>query len=167
MKDFKPLTYAIEVNKEYLNFSAAHFLIFSDGQREPLHGHNYRVHFYGEAPQLNQQDMVFDFLDIKPLIKKICDQLDHRLLLPTENELLKIETHNQQTSIRVGVEEFNIPSADIKLLPLHNISAEALAAYLLTEISTMIQHEFNFHFSFIRLKVEETSGQSAVVEQHF
>ncbi len=36
-------TYAIRVYKQYFNFGSAHFLIFADGSREELHGHNYQV----------------------------------------------------------------------------------------------------------------------------
>ena len=41
--------WSIEVEKEYLRFSAAHFLIFPDGSAERLHGHNYRVYVALEA----------------------------------------------------------------------------------------------------------------------
>ena len=33
--------HSIVLDKQYFNFAAAHFLIFADGAREPLHGHNY------------------------------------------------------------------------------------------------------------------------------
>ena len=33
----------IELSKEYLNFSAGHFTIFSATERENLHGHNFQV----------------------------------------------------------------------------------------------------------------------------
>ncbi|MGH7811766.1 MAG: 6-carboxytetrahydropterin synthase, partial [Candidatus Binatia bacterium] len=36
-------TFSIEVAKDYFNFASAHFLIFANGRREPLHGHNYQV----------------------------------------------------------------------------------------------------------------------------
>ena len=35
--------FSIEVAKDYFNFASAHFLIFANGRREPLHGHNYQV----------------------------------------------------------------------------------------------------------------------------
>ena len=34
----------IEIYKENMKFSAAHFTIFSDTHREHLHGHNYTAH---------------------------------------------------------------------------------------------------------------------------
>ena len=49
-------------------------MLFKDGSREPLHGHNYRVQVKGNAPELDD-DMVFDFLNIKPIVRKICDSL--------------------------------------------------------------------------------------------
>ena len=36
-------SWSISIDKDYLKFSAAHFLIFPDGTAERLHGHNYRV----------------------------------------------------------------------------------------------------------------------------
>ena len=36
--------WSIAIDKDYLKFSAAHFLIFPDGSAERLHGHNYKVY---------------------------------------------------------------------------------------------------------------------------
>ena len=33
----------IEIAKQYLHFSAAHFTIFNATERERLHGHNFRI----------------------------------------------------------------------------------------------------------------------------
>ena len=92
------LQYSIKVYKQYFNFAASHFLIFENGEREPLHGHNYRVMMKGEAPKL-ESDMVFDFLDVKPIVREVCDSLDHRLLLPRDNQHLMI--HDQDKSFRL------------------------------------------------------------------
>ena len=35
--------FGIRLDKQYFNFGSAHFLIFADGSREELHGHNYRA----------------------------------------------------------------------------------------------------------------------------
>lgn len=95
--------YSINIFKQYLNFSASHFVIFANGIREPLHGHNYSVALKLYSPSL-KDDMVFNFLDIKPLLKRICDSLDHHLLLPTQNPFLEIiddERDNRNFKINV------------------------------------------------------------------
>lgn len=154
--------YAIKVYKQYFNFAASHFMIFKDGTREPLHGHNYRVMLKGQAPHLNG-DMVFDFLDIKPIVREVCDELDHKFLLPTENPQLKWVINNQNLEMTTPDGAFfSFPEVDSIKLPLTNISAERLAIFLAKEINKRVHQRFQFHFTELEIEVEETPGQSAV-----
>ncbi|MCO4754031.1 MAG: 6-carboxytetrahydropterin synthase [Bacteriovoracaceae bacterium] len=156
------INYSIKVYKQYFNFAASHFLIFENGEREPLHGHNYRVMLKGEAPKLSG-DMVFDFLDIKPIVREVCDSLDHKLLLPKDNPHLKIHDHGKSYHLMTPDEsEFLIPKQDVLILPISNTSAERLAIYLCEEISRITQERFKFTFSALEVEVEETPGQSAI-----
>lgn len=156
------LQYSIKVYKQYFNFAASHFLIFENGEREPLHGHNYRVMVKGEAPSL-KSDMVFDFLDIKPIVREVCDSLDHKLLLPKDNPHLEIHATDRSYCLSTPDEsEFVIPKQDVLILPLPNTSAERLAIYLCEEVMRLTKERFNFSFSALEIEVEETPGQSAV-----
>lgn len=156
------MRYSIKVYKQYFNFAASHFLIFENGDREPLHGHNYRVMVKGEAPTL-KADMVFDFLDVKPIVREVCDSLDHKLLLPKENPHLKIHATDKSYRLTTPDEsEFLIPKQDVLILPLQNTSAERLAIYLCDEIRRLTMERFNFSFAALEVEVEETPGQSAV-----
>lgn len=154
-------TYSIHVYKEYLNFSASHFLIFADDTREPLHGHNYRVKVKGATNQLID-DMVFDFLDIKPIVKEVCDSLDHLLLLPGENPKVKITEDNGIITYEVpDGDVFQFPARDVKVLPIQNTSAERLANYLAREIHAIVLNRHDFKFEQLEVEVEESPGQSA------
>ncbi len=156
------MKYAIKVYKEYFNFAASHFLIFKDGTREPLHGHNYRVSLRGDAIDLDG-DMVFDFLDIKPIVREVCDSLDHKLLLPSENENLRIDTKENNFEVRpIDGSFFSFPKQDVLLLDLPNTSAERLAIYLANEINALTKERFNFSFKSLEIEVEETKGQCAI-----
>lgn len=153
--------YSIKVYKEYFNFACSHFLVFKDKTRELLHGHNYRVKLKGESVKLDA-DMVFDFLDIKPIVREVCDTLDHHLLLPSENELIKIEENKNNINLTTpdGC-YFSFPKQDVIILPVSNISAERLAIYIAGKIKDLVQKRFNFSFSNLEVEVEETPGQSA------
>lgn len=156
------LPFSIKVYKQYFNFASSHFMIFENGTREPLHGHNYRVQVKGEAPQL-AGDMVFDFLDIKPIVREVCDSLDHKLLIPKENALLKIHTENKNYIITTPDESvFSIPVSDVLLLPILNTSAERIAVHICDEIRRKVKARFGFAFTSLEVEVEETPGQSAV-----
>lgn len=156
------LPFSIKVYKQYFNFASSHFMIFENGTREPLHGHNYRVQVKGEAPQL-AGDMVFDFLDIKPIVREVCDSLDHKLLIPKENPHLKIHNDHRNYIITTPDESvFSIPMSDVLLLPILNTSAERIAVYVCDEIRRRVKARFGFAFNCLEIEVEETPGQSAV-----
>jgi len=156
--------YAIKVYKQYFNFASSHFLIFKDGTREPLHGHNYRVQLRGEACQLDG-DMVFDFLDIKPIVREVCDSLDHKLMIPEKNPSLDIEHLANGTHLQITPpdgEYFVVPKNDVLILPIENTSAERLAIYLAEQIHSLVKKRFNYSFPQIEIEVEETPGQCAI-----
>jgi 6-pyruvoyltetrahydropterin/6-carboxytetrahydropterin synthase len=156
------LPFSIKVYKQYFNFASSHFMIFENGGREPLHGHNYRVQVRGEAPDL-AGDMVFDFLDIKPIVREVCDFLDHKLLIPKDNKHLKIYTEKKNYVIETPDEsQFSIPMTDVLLLPILNTSAERIAVYICDEIRKKVTQRFGFSFNSLEVEVEETPGQSAV-----
>jgi len=154
--------FSIRVYKQYFNFASSHFMIFQDGTREPLHGHNYRVQVKGNAPILTN-DMVFDFLDIKPIVRKICDSLDHKLLIPQLNSHLKITESENNLNIETSDKSFfSIPQKDVLLLPIENTSAERFAIYIAEQIQLLTDQAFNFQFEELEVEVEETPGQSAI-----
>ena len=137
-------------------------MLFNNGTREPLHGHNYRVQIKGNVLDLND-DMVFDFLDIKPIVREVCDSLDHKLLIPLQNNHLKIEEReNNYILLTTDQSFFSIPKSDVLLLPIENTSAERIACYLAHQISEKVLKKFNFAFKELEVEVEETPGQSAI-----
>lgn len=156
------LNYSIKVYKQYFNFASSHFLIFEDGTREPLHGHNYRVMIKGEVSEL-EGDMVFDFLDIKPIVREVCDSLDHKLLIPRENPQIEIHSKDNNLNIKTPCgSHFSFPQDDVLLLPILNTSAERLAIFINSEVRRITYERFNFKFASLEIEVEETPGQSAV-----
>ncbi|MFK5956761.1 MAG: 6-carboxytetrahydropterin synthase [Planctomycetota bacterium] len=152
--------WSIEINKEYLKFSAAHFLIFPDGSSERLHGHNYQVSCeIGGA--LSEFGLVLDFKRVKPIIRELVDRLDEYWLIPGEHPVLTWKDRGDDV-IEVHYRElyYAAPKSDVVILPLRNISAEKLAAYVGCELLDRITREFpEMPVERLRLCVEETSGQ--------
>jgi 6-pyruvoyl-tetrahydropterin synthase len=137
-------------------------MLFKDGTREPLHGHNYCVKLKGNALALDN-DMVFDFLDIKPIVRQICDSLDHKLLIPVNNPNIQIE--HKEKNVAMTTKDgsfFSIPATDVLLLDIENTSVERLAVYLAHQIKNSVKQKFHYEFSELEIEVEETRGQSAV-----
>ncbi len=160
-------SFSIRLEKENFTFAAAHFLLFHDGACERLHGHNYRV-WIELSGALEENDFVLDFLAVKPVMKAICDRLDHRVLLPKDNPYLKIDEVDGSIEARYRDFRYCFPAQDVVFLPIHNTSAELLARYICTEFKKEVTQRFRTaHLNGIRVGVEESFGQAATYEEPF
>src|SRR5436305_14027467 len=79
--------YRVHISKDNLMFAAGHFVSYDGDKVEPLHGHNYRFSVTIEGP-LDENAYVFNFVTIKRLMKRVADELDHRMILPRDNGLI-------------------------------------------------------------------------------
>ncbi len=157
--------WGIDVAKEYLKFSAAHFLIFPDGSAERLHGHNYRV-FVEVGAGLSPHGLVIDFKMIKPLIRELCDSLDEHWLVPGEHPVLTVEERADGVcEVRYQDRYYAAPREDVIVLPLNNTSSENLATWLGRELRARLAERFpDVELEHLRLAVEETAGQRGLYE---
>ena len=155
--------WSIEIDKEYLKFSCAHFLIFPDGAAERLHGHNYRV-YVAISAALTRHGLVLDFIQVKPVIRAIVDELDEHWLLPGEHaELSVAERDDGIVEVRYRERYYAAPREDVIVLPINNTSAENLSAWVGRELHARLRARFpDLRVERLRVSVEETSGQRGV-----
>jgi 6-pyruvoyltetrahydropterin/6-carboxytetrahydropterin synthase len=155
--------WSIQVDKEYLKFSAAHFLIFPDGSAERLHGHNYRV-FVDVEGRLSRFGLVIDFHRIKPIVRELCDELDEHWLVPGEHEELRHrELPGGRIEVRYRDSVYAAPREDVLVLPINNTSAENLAAFVGRELRKRMEERFpDVEVARLCVAVEETPGQRGV-----
>ena len=82
--------FRVSVTKDYLVFASAHFITFAGHRCEGLHGHNYRARVTIEGA-LNQESwFVFDFVELKRIMKRLCDEIDHLVLLPLKSDRVEV-----------------------------------------------------------------------------
>jgi 6-pyruvoyltetrahydropterin/6-carboxytetrahydropterin synthase len=62
------------------SFAAGHYLRNYKGKCEKPHGHNYKVRVTLQGAELDQTGLLLDFRDIKEIMKKVIDPLDHEML---------------------------------------------------------------------------------------
>ena len=120
---------SIELAKESFHFSAAHFTLFSPTSRERLHGHNYSVRCRIECVT-GAAGLAFDYTDLKQRLKDLCAELDEYTLMPANCPWLDVREQDGQVVIVFDGDEFRFPAGDVRLLPIANITLEALAGYL-------------------------------------
>ena len=157
-------TFLVQVEKDYIGFSSGHFITYDGHQCETLHGHNYRARITLEG-SLDENFYVVDFVRIKRMMKKICDELDHRVMLPLHNPLIELEQREDSISVRYKHRRFLFPREDIVLLPIPNTTAEMLAQHICGRALEELHALGVSHLSWIEIEVEESAGQSAAYRE--
>ena len=123
----------IEIAKQRLNFSAAHFTIFSATEREDLHGHNFQVECELASP-IDRNGLIFDYSRVKRVIEEICNELDEKTLLPENSPWLSLERDGDYIVGVYADERIPFLPRDLLTLPVANISVEELSHYFLDRV---------------------------------
>jgi 6-pyruvoyltetrahydropterin/6-carboxytetrahydropterin synthase len=155
--------YKVRVTKDYLVFSSGHFITYSGNQCERIHGHNYRTAVEVED-DLDENHYVFDFIALKDLTRGIIEEIDHRMLLPTESALIRLEEDGPNWRVRYRDRSWSFPRDECALLPVANTTAELLADYIARRLRERFQEKGLPAPRVLRVEVEESFGQSAQAE---
>lgn len=158
-----PERFKIRVAKDHLVFCSGHFISYEGDRCERLHGHNYRAAVEIEGA-LDENRYVFDFIALKKLVQEVVDALDHRMMLPTHNPHIKVESAGLCVDVRYREREWRFPAGDCILLPIANTTAELLAQWFAEQVRRRLAERYRFVPSVLRVEIEEAPGQSATFE---
>ena len=156
-------SYHVRVTKDYLVFSAAHFITFAGNICERLHGHNYRVAAEVVGP-LDENHYVIDFIALRDALKAIVDELDHRMLLPTGHPQIRVAADDREVTATFEDRRWVFPRGDCILLPVANTTAELLGRWIGLRLLDALEARLGVRPRHIRIEVDECTGQSAICE---
>jgi 6-pyruvoyltetrahydropterin/6-carboxytetrahydropterin synthase len=111
---------------------------------------------------LDENYYVVDFVRTKRMMKMICDEIDHVVLLPLHNSLIELEVGEESVSARYKDSHYVFPRSDVVLLPIPNTTSEMLATYICDRALEELEKLNVRGLSWIEIEVEESAGQSAV-----
>jgi 6-pyruvoyltetrahydropterin/6-carboxytetrahydropterin synthase len=161
MRSFK-----VSVTKDYLVFASAHFITFAGHRCEPLHGHNYRVAVSLEGALDEDSWYVVDFSELKRIVRQLCDEIDHKVLLPLHNPKLDVRDRDGSVTVAYeGKQKYVFPSDDCALLDIPNTTVEMLAQFLAGRLRAALQDLGVRTLTALELEVEENFGQSATYRE--
>ena len=155
-----------------LRFSSAH-VIPGHESCGFIHGHSYFVDVEIDGERAGEFEFVVDFKDVKSYTKTICNELDHRLLIPVYNKLIEFKDFDkksdsifdlkEQGSVRFKIEGkgYSVPSVDCVFLPLPYTSAEELSKFFAETLAKKLSEDYD-NLNSIAVCVNEGIGQGAV-----
>jgi 6-pyruvoyltetrahydropterin/6-carboxytetrahydropterin synthase len=153
-------SYRVRVTKDYLVFSSAHFITFAGHRCEALHGHNYRVGVSLDGELDTEGWYVMDFSVLKQLMRRLCDEIDHKVLLPLSNPKLTVSEAGDSVTVAYMTQpRYVFPRTDCALLAIPNTTVEMLAQYLAGRVRAELPE--SVRVTGLEVEVEENFGQSA------
>ena len=164
------MKHAIRFEHDALHFSASHFITFGTPEKvEALHGHNFRIKAEISGP-LNRREYVVDFLIAFEALKKICETLSHKVLIPRDHPYITIKTAEQTIHVSMPPLQWAFPEGDTLTLPVQNTTTEALAGYIAGHFRELLEQESAFelppsHYG-ITIELEESPGMWAVFRDY-
>ena len=155
--------FRVSVEKDYLVFASAHFITFAGHRCEGLHGHNYRARVTVEGALNEQSWFVFDFVELKRIMRRLCDEIDHLVLLPLDSPRIQVVEEGTTVQVAVdGLPRYVFPRRDCALLPIPNTTVEMLAQLLADRLRAELDAAGAKGLTAIEMEVEENFGQAAV-----
>ncbi|SCN61276.1 6-pyruvoyltetrahydropterin synthase, putative [Plasmodium chabaudi chabaudi] len=152
------------VESPAFTFHCAHFIAYK-GFRETLHGHNYNVSLKVKG-HIQSDGYVVDFSILKKIVKNICNTIDHRFIVPTKSDVLKIEKINNNFQITCEDNSvYSFPQNDCVEIPIKHSSTEEIGHYILSKIIDEIGMDFlkSRSVNYIEISVSESQTQKAMV----
>ena len=150
-------TYRVQLQKEQLVFSAAHFITFAGDICECIHGHNYGVRAE-VAGALDENQYVIDFIAFRDTLAEIVKRLDHHVLLPTQHSLISVVEESDEIVARFRSKRWVFPKEDCMLLPIVNTTAEKIAWWIGTEVRNRLKATTP-GLDYLEVSVDENHGQ--------
>ena len=156
-------SYHVRISKDYLVFSAGHFITYDGDVCERLHGHNYRVaaEVFGE---LDENHYVVDFIMLRDVLSAIVQELDHHMLLPKEHPRIRLDAGEHEVEVTFEDRRWVFPREDCVLLPVAKTTTELLGRYIGRRLLDDVESRTGVRPMRVRIEVDECFGQVAVVE---
>ncbi|MDK2790726.1 MAG: 6-pyruvoyltetrahydropterin/6-carboxytetrahydropterin synthase [Methanothermococcus sp.] len=164
----------LELNGIYagLRFSSAH-IVFGHESCGVIHGHSYYVDVKLCGEPSGEFGFVCDFKIVKEIVKELCDEFDHKLLIPKYHP--KVEYTFEESSMQMSylcksgkIKEYKFPLEDVNILPLKSTTAEEMSEYFAKFIKKKLE-ELNIskNIEWIETTVNEGIGQGATYRLDF
>jgi len=153
------VTHRIRIARAEHKFSCAHMTVFPDGTKERLHGHNYTVAIELEVERIEIASMI-PFAPIKAALAELCAAWKEHVLLATRNPWFTVVRDDHELEFTLCGERYVVPRRDALLLPIDNISVEALAAHVASVLHDKLAAALP-QVRTLEVTIEESPGQGA------
>jgi 6-pyruvoyltetrahydropterin/6-carboxytetrahydropterin synthase len=134
--------------------------VFPDGTKERLHGHNYTLAVAIDLDRIDLEAMI-PFDQIKGALADLSAEWKERVMVAQKNPHLAIVRDDTELEFTLCGARYVLPRDEALLLPIDNISVEALAAHAAAILFERISVVAAPYVRAFEVTIEENPGQGA------
>ncbi len=149
----------LEIDGGYsgIRFSACHFIPRHE-KCSRLHGHSYIVRLRLDG-DIGEEGMIMDFVVLKKELKAIIEELDHKTLLPTLSDDVKLDIGEESVEAISCGKRYVFPRMDVTLLDIPTTTAEEMSKMMTLRMVDDIRFPPNVRS--VSIGLDEERGQTA------
>ena len=149
----------LEIDGGYsgIRFSACHFIPRHE-KCSRLHGHSYIVRLRLEG-EIGEEGMIMDFVVLKKKLKQMIDELDHKTLLPTASQDVRLTVSDDSVEAVSCRKRYVFPREDVTLLNVPTTTAEEMSKMMTRRMVAEIKFPSNVRS--VSIGLDEERGQTA------
>lgn len=149
----------LEIDGEHagIKYSACHF-IPNHEKCSRLHGHSYVLRLRLEG-DIGEDGMLMDFVDLKKLLRKMMDEMDHAILLPAKSKIVNIETRDGYVYVECNGKKYMFPEIDVRMLDVPTTTAEEMTKMMAERMVREVKIPSNVRS--LSIGLDEERGQTA------
>lgn len=151
-------TSTIILQKENMKFSCAHFTVFSEMERENLHGHNYSVGVE-ITTDFDDLGLEFNYDSYKKAALTICESLDDTVLLAGNCKYLTFSEDERYHIVEFHDEKMFFLKRDATIIDVRNISVEELSHWFIEKLIATHPDMSKHRVRHIKATIYSAAGQ--------
>ncbi len=149
----------LEIDGGYsgIRFSACHFIPMHE-KCSRLHGHSYIVRLRLEG-DIGAEGMIMDFVVLKKALKAMIEEMDHKTLLPTMSDIVKVDADDVSVEVLTCNKRYVFPREDVTLLDIPTTTAEEMSRMMTKRLVEDV--DFPSNVRSVSVGLDEERGQTA------
>lgn len=126
------------------SFSASRRVSHAPHGGNRLHGHSYDLAVKLKRKPEAPNKLIFPFEELTANVRRVCEELNNKVLLASGGKNVYKEGSTSIEYVSADNKRYVLPADDVKLLPVDEVTVEALASWIGEQIVTKLKEHRDF-----------------------
>jgi len=124
-----------------------------------LHGHTYEISVRLTRKKVSEQKLIFPLEELAAIMKGVCEELNNKVMLASGGENVYKEDSITIEYVSADNKRYLLPVEDVKLLPVEEVTIEALASWIGAQTAARLKEYRDFSGNIAQMEITLYEGR--------